>query len=106
METARSLRNSSFLSALSRARRGCTLLACALGLAIAPSVDNGAARAASRRMIGQTIPICLTVTPQSNGSGGTNLATSVQVDQTGDYIQVGTDHPGIVNSPTGSWPFT
>src|SRR5690242_17217804 len=106
METRRSTRYFTQFDARPRASRILLLTAFALALAAASGSHSSPARAAARRMIGQCVPIGMTVTPQSNGSGGTNLAVTVQVDQTGDYIQVGTDHPEIVNSPTGSWPFT
>src|SRR2546423_15411617 len=104
MDTTPSLGNSRPCSARSFARRTFTLIACALAFFAAPRGDQSAARAASRNLIGETIPIGLTVTPQSGGSGRSNLATTVQVDRTGGHVEGGTAHPGGAQSPTRAAP--
>jgi len=60
------------------------------------------------RRIGQTIPIHITVPSTAIVGGSQSIATSVEVDYvppTGSTIQIGTDHPSVVSSPTGSWPY-
>ena len=77
--------------------------------AITISAVTGAGAAAQRgRMIGQTIPIHITVPSTSIDSGSESIPTSVEVSSvptTGGTIQIGTDHPSVVASPTGVWPY-
>ena len=64
--------------------------------------------AASPRHLVQTIPIVFRFTPQSLDGGSGSITVTVEVDQIpagGSSVQVSTDHPGLLTSPSGSWPY-
>lgn len=52
----------------------------------------------------EAIPVDILCTP-STVPGGNNVSSTVTVNQTGSYVQVGCDHPSLLTSPSGSWPY-
>ena len=66
---------------------------------------NGGSR---RRMNVQSIPIIMSVpsSPITGGTGSVSVQLTVdQVPSEGSSVQVSTDHPEILVSPGGSWPY-
>lgn len=56
---------------------------------------------------GQGVPVDVT-TPSSDYTGPQDTSGSVTVTSVpsgGCYVQVGCDHPSLVSSPSGSWPY-
>jgi len=65
---------------------------------------NTGRRSANLR-IAQTIPIFSSATPQSVVGGSGSPSVTITVDNTGGAILIGTDHPSLLVSPSGSWPY-
>lgn len=64
------------------------------------------ARPASlQRLAVQSLPIDIFCTPNTV-SGGTNFGCTITVNQAGGSILVSCDHPSLLVSPSGSWPYT
>ena len=53
---------------------------------------------------GMTAPIFMAVTPDVAVGGVDTLTVTIRVDQVGDSIQLGTDKPWLLNSPSLDWP--
>ena|SRR5260221_9546761 len=73
---------------------------------IALLVNPKALRAAILRS-GQSVPIIVS-TPATDYTGPqttTASVTVISVPSGGSYVQVGCDHPSLVTSPSGSWPY-
>ena len=54
------------------------------------------------------VPIRASVTPGTQ-TGGSSVTITIEVGEVpsqGGSCQVSTDHPEILNSPTGSWPYS
>ena len=54
-----------------------------------------------------TLPLDVTISP-SNVTGGNSVQCTIRVDAVpvgGSSIQVSTDHPSLLGSPSGSWPY-
>lgn len=56
-------------------------------------------------LTGQTIPILMVPTPINAIGGVDSVSVAIAVDQTGDSIQVGTDSPSLLTSPSSAWPY-
>jgi hypothetical protein len=56
-------------------------------------------------MIGQSVPMFMSVCPSNAVGGIDKLSVTVKVSQVGDCVQIGTDTPWLVNSPSSVWPY-
>ena len=76
------------------------------GLCLSPLAP--ARRAEGRVLVTETVPIRTSVSPSTVASGGT-ITITVEVDQVpagGGAVQVSCTQPSLLNSPSGSWPYT
>jgi hypothetical protein len=81
-----------------------TLIASPLGYLNLRNPESKVACRKQRQTSGSTLPIFMSVSPQTVIGGIENLSVTIQVDQTGDSIQLGTDKPWLLNSPSLNWP--
>ena len=57
-------------------------------------------------LIGRPNHMDLTGSPVVGGVGSVTCTITVDIVPTGGTtVQVGTDHPGVIISPSGSWPY-
>ena len=56
-------------------------------------------------MIGQSVPMFMSLTPQNAIGGIDKISVTISVSQAGDCVQLGTDCPWLLNSPSCSWPY-
>src|SRR5438552_4290833 len=69
---------------------------------------KSSARAFATCIMPDTIPIRLSLTPDAVQGGNGTIQCTVDVDQApagGGSVQVTCDHPDVLVSPTGSWPY-
>lgn len=69
------------------------------------AISHELIRASFIPLVGESVPVLMTVTPANPIGGVDSLSVTIQVTQTGDYVQVGTDKPQVVNSPSLAWPY-
>jgi hypothetical protein len=56
-------------------------------------------------MVGQSVPMFMSVSPSNAVGGVDTLSVTVKVSQVGDCVQLGTDTPSLVNPPCSNWPY-